>query len=180
MTTIRPVPGFPLRSTAGPAAGAGSAERVRRRAPSRLVAALALPLVIGCANDPAEVDTDPADAMLVGPIWTLVRFQSTDGQDFDPATGGSFTLRFVAEGLLDVQADCERGHGSWHSDGGNTLQIDALALGGMRCGAQSLHDSFLGELARVRSFALREGDLSLTTMGEGATLEFRSSAQSRP
>jgi len=120
----------------------------------------------------SERERELLAVQLVGPTWALVRIQSMGGEVYVPSQPGDFTLRFTADGQVDVRADCNRGHGSWTGDGRSGLTFGPLATTRAYCGDESLDARFLSDLAHVRSVVFTEERMHLATMADGAILEF--------
>ena len=109
---------------------------------------------------------------LSGPQWTLVEFQSMDDTTLKPEAGHLYTLRFVAGGRLEVQADCARGKGTWKSPGAAQVEIGPVAMTRIACPPSPLNTRFVRDLAYVRSYVLRDGRLSLSLMADGGIYTF--------
>lgn len=138
---------------------------------------LACLLLAACAGGAADsgagsgAGEDPG-AQLLG-HWELVEIRSMDDRVFRPAEDARFALSLLEGGGLTLLAHCNRGLGSWLSEGPGQLRFGPLATTRAYCGADSLHDRYLADLAAVRSYVLRDGRLYLATMADGAILEFR-------
>jgi heat shock protein HslJ len=111
--------------------------------------------------------------------WTLARFQPTEGPPLIPGPGRRFTLAFGPEGRLQVQADCNRGTGTWQSSGGAALTLGPVALTRSMCQPSPVGDRFVRDLDDVRSFALSEGRLVLELAEGGGTYEFEPNVAGR-
>lgn len=118
-------------------------------------------------------ETGKAQNPLLDTTWTLVGIQSMDDSIgiATPAEGKTFTVRLTADGRVDVQADCNRGGGGYQHDG-NSLEFGPMAVTKVYCGSESLDGRFLQELSFVRSYILNDGKLFMSTMSDGAILEF--------
>lgn len=130
-------------------------------------------LSASCSNLALLNTQDPAKTLrLVGGAWSLVKIQSMDDSVFTPESPDLYTLQFFENGQVQVRADCNRGHGTWQTDGGTRLSFAAIATTRAQCGPESLHDRFLNDLDYVRSYTVQNGNLYLATMADGAILEF--------
>lgn len=109
---------------------------------------------------------------LGGTAWVLVEFQSMDDTTLRPAASARYSLTFNADGRLEVQADCERGRSSWRSPDNVSLEIGPIALTRARCRPSPLHDRFARDLAFVRSYVVRDGNLYLSLMADGGIYAF--------
>ncbi len=131
-------------------------------------AALALFLVVGCVQVPAQ---DPAPA-LGGSAWQLVRFQGGDDRVLTPDDKSKYTLAFGADGALSARLDCNRGRGSWKSPEKGRLELGPMALTRAMCPPGSLHDHLVRQLPFVRSYVVKDGHLFLSLMADAGTYQF--------
>ena len=104
--------------------------------------------------------------------WQLVQIQSMDDTVYQPQARQNYSLAFEADGKLLVQADCNRGAGSWTSTQAGQLNFGPIALTRMACPPGSIDGRFNSNLAYVRSYVLKDNNLYLATMADGAILEF--------
>ncbi len=135
---------------------------------------LVLPLLLAaCSSNPESADSPAAiiASRLAETSWRLQHIQSMNDETFVPATGAVFTLHFQAEDRVAMQADCNRGSGSYNQTG-SQLEFGVIATTRALCPPASLHDRFLSNLEYVRSFVLQDGKLHLATMADGAILTF--------
>jgi para-nitrobenzyl esterase len=119
-------------------------------------------------------------AALVGPIafgsdlggtaWRLVRFQGGDGTTLTPDDKAKYTLQFEADGNLFARIDCNRGRGTWKSEGPE-IELGELALTRAMCPPGSMHDQIVKQWKYVRSYVVKEGRLFLSLMADGGTFE---------
>jgi heat shock protein HslJ len=160
----------------GGARGSGQAGAVRRSALLLPLAAAAL-LLASCAEtnsgggQPQPSGPPSASAgSLAGTHWTLVHFQSSAGVVVPPNVE-RYTLHFGADGALSLQLDCNRGMAHWTatptSAQGGALTITQGAMSRAMCIAPGAIDTKLaGDLARVKSYTLSDGKLSLVLEGD--------------
>ena len=94
-----------------------------------------------------------------------------DGRQFHPQESAHYTLQFLADRRLLVQADCNHGIGTWMQEGA-TVRIGPVGMGRVYCGSESLDVRFLRDLEYVRSLLIRREKLFLATLADGAILEF--------
>lgn len=124
------------------------------------------------ANAPLSGASEPA---LAATTWQLIEIQSMDDQVYKPIEGELHTLQFELDGQLLVQADCNRGTGSWQQDA-NSITFSPIATTRAMCKPGSLDSRFLQNLSFTRSFILQDGLLYLATMADGAILKFMPAA----
>jgi heat shock protein HslJ len=159
----------------GGARGSGPAGAGRRGALLPLAAAALL--LTSCAETaPGAGQPQPSappsasSASLAGTNWTLVHFQSPAGVVVPPNVE-HYTLHFGADGALSLQLDCNRGMAHWTatptSAHGGGLTITQGAMSRAMCIAPGAIDTKLaGDLARVKSYTLTDGKLSLVLEGD--------------
>jgi len=113
-----------------------------------------------------------ASSQLQGTSWQLVRFRGGDDSTLTPDDRAKYTIEFGADGRLTARVDCNRGRGTWTSQGSNQLQFGPLALTRAQCPAGSLHDQIVKQWSSIRSFVIKDGHLFLALMADGGTYEF--------
>ena len=132
-------------------------------------------LIMAGALGACSMNTESAkkQSPLLDTTWTLVEIQSMDDSigTATPRQGKVFSVRLTADGRATIQADCNRGGGSFKHEG-NNLEFGPMATTKMYCGSDSLDSRFLKELGFVRTYVLNEGKLFMATMADGAILEF--------
>lgn len=127
------------------------------------------------ATEAEPAGNEPEAAMnheLAGTSWKLVKISSMDDSESLPAEDTAYTITFNADGRAHMQVDCNRGAGAWESTEPGQLTFGPLALTRAMCPPGSIHDEFVSQLEYVRSYVLREGNLYLATMADGAIIEF--------
>ena len=95
-----------------------------------------------------------------------------DDSVFTPQDRSHYTLAFAADGSATLRADCNRGTGTWMSQGPNQLQFGPIASTRAMCPPGSLSDRYLAQFEWIRSYVTRDGHLFLATMADGAIIEF--------
>jgi heat shock protein HslJ len=151
---------------------------------------IALALIAGCATAGADHDSpmpaqstshtaptpeptgDSARFEFAGTAWRLVEILSMDDSVFTPSDRSHYTLAFAADGSATLRADCNRGTGTWSSQGPNQLQFGPIASTRAMCPPGSLSARYLAQFEWVRSYVTRDGHLFLATMADGAIIEF--------
>lgn len=140
--------------------------------------ALQDPNLTPASSAPAYVPTNAAPpafggsaSELSGPTWQWQRTQAADGKLVAAAAPERYTLRFEAGGRVLLQADCNRGSGSYEVSGGS-MKMGPAMLTRMACPPDSQDSLFAAALAGVTRYAINGDDLTLTLAG-GATMRFR-------
>jgi heat shock protein HslJ len=104
--------------------------------------------------------------------WRLVDIASMDDTVYVPDDPAKYTLAFGADGAASMQADCNRGTGSWTSARPGQLQFGPVAATRAMCPPQSLSEKYLAQFEWVRSYVMKDGHLFLATTADGSIVEF--------
>jgi heat shock protein HslJ len=137
-----------------------------RRAP-RLLAVMTTVLIASPA-----VAQDAATSPLSGTAWQLVKFVGGDDTTLTPTDPALYTIEFDETGRVAARIDCNRGSGTWKTDGKASLEFGPMALTRAMCPPGSLHDQIAKQWTSIRSFVIRDGHLFLSLMADGGTYEY--------
>jgi heat shock protein HslJ/membrane-bound inhibitor of C-type lysozyme len=124
------------------------------------------------ANNTSHKATDQDSGELGGTSWQLVKFEDSDGKVMTPDDRSKYTITFGTDGSMTARIDCNRGRGTWKSEGPNQIQFGPLALTRAMCPQGSLHDRVARDLPAVRSYTMKDGHLFLSLMADGGIYEF--------
>ena len=113
-----------------------------------------------------------AQQVLTGTRWQLVKITSPDDKEDSPGESPAYTLQFLADGTMRVQADCNLGNGSWTSTAPGQLEFGQIAATQALCPPGSLHDRYLAQFPRVRGYLFEDGHLFLAT-ADDTKVEFK-------
>jgi heat shock protein HslJ len=109
------------------------------------------------------LDLEP---QLTGVVWQWQQTLSSTGEVLmRPDDPSHYTVEFLPDGTLAIQADCNRAMGAYAVTG---AQLE-LRIGGvtrMACPPGSLMDPFLADLARAVSYTIQQ-TLTLALAGDG-------------
>lgn len=127
------------------------------------------------AEAPAE-PTTPAEGEgeatnIFGVLWQWTGTTYGDGSTLAVDDPTRYTLLLQADGALEVQADCNRGAGSYTVDG-NSLTLGPIAVTLMACAPDSLDTQFLQELGSVVSYVTDGPDLILNLEADSGNMRF--------
>lgn len=117
---------------------------------------------------------------LDGTKWRLVQIMSMDDSTDTPDDPRKYTLEFKGDGTAAIQADCNRGMGSWTSEGTSQLRFGPIASTRAMCPPGSLSEKYLAQFEWVRSYVMKEGHLYLATMADGSIIEFAPTEKGPP
>jgi heat shock protein HslJ len=135
----------------------------------------------GRSESTAEYAADPsagtiyqpdAPSFLPGKTWQLVEIAYMNDRVDVPDDRTLFALEFKTDGTARIQADCNRGTGSWSSASPGKLEFSQIAATQALCAPGSLYDSYLKQFNWVRSYVVKNGHLHLATMTDGSIIEF--------
>jgi heat shock protein HslJ len=120
---------------------------------------------------PSTKSASPLPSALMGK-WQLVKFEGVDSTTLRSSDRAKYTLEFAADGRLSARVDCNNGRGTWTSPGSNQIAFGRMAMTRERCSPDSLHDRFMRQAGRIRSYEIRDGHLFLGLMADGVIYEF--------
>lgn len=128
-------------------------------------------------RDQQWATTRPHEAVrtLAGTSWRLVHFQSSDDAigTIVPPNIERYSLKFMADGTLAMQLDCNRGSARWKgqasSPRGGSLEISPGAMTRAMCAPGAIDTRLARDLSRVRSYTLADGRLSLALEADAGT-----------
>lgn len=120
-----------------------------------------------------------AASPLTGNAWQLRAIATMDRVPVrtEITVSAVFTLEFGADGTAFFRIDCNRGRGAWKAvpstdPTAGDLAFGPLATTRMACPPGSLDQRVMRDLARVRSYRLKDGKLYLSLTGEGGVYEW--------
>jgi heat shock protein HslJ len=141
-----------------------------------LAVAMVVPIAVSIAAAGGAPPSPPSAPVtsLTGVTWQWVSSVRDDGNRAIPSDPSRYTIEFLADGRVMVQADCNRGSGQYTQGPGAAIAIGPLATTRVACPPGSLDTRFLGDLALVDRFAiLPGGQLDLDAPGAaGSAMRF--------
>ena len=145
----------------------------------------ASPMVSAVVPDRVTVSVQETGSLsktgdLAGTSWQLVDIKSMDDHTYTPKDPARYKLEFVKNGSVRIQADCNRGMGSWASESRGQLSFGDIATTRALCPPDSLHDRYLEQFQWVRSYVIEKGHLFLATMADGSIVEFSPVPDKKP
>ena len=163
--------------------------RLPRRAALKLGAAIVGLCLVGGGQQDVSAQT-PAPAQIPGPpaattppsassvegTWLWQRTELSDGTTITAADPSKYVLGLLPAGQMTLQADCNRGSGSWESAGPSDLRFGPLAITRAMCPPGSMHDRIVRDMEYIRSYVIEEGHLFLSLMADGGIYEYEPAA----
>ncbi len=108
---------------------------------------------------------------LTGNVWQWQWTLLNNDDRFVPDNPGNYTVQFMANGTVGVQADCNQVRGTYTVDG-NAITI-ALGPSTMAaCPEGSLGDRFAAQLGGAAIYFFRDGDLCVDLKFDSGTMRF--------
>jgi heat shock protein HslJ len=108
---------------------------------------------------------------LVGTVWKLQQIQFNDDTLLIADPPENYTVEFLADGQVAVQADCNRGSGSFTTTD-NRLTIGELATTRAACPPGSISDDFLRALGNSAGYFFQDGSLFIDLGFDTGTMQF--------
>lgn len=121
------------------------------------------------ACTPPQTPTD--EPMLTDTVWQLQQIQYNDGTLITPSDPANYTVEFMEDGSLGVQADCNRVLGEYVGEGGIldiTLGPSTLAA----CGPDSVDTEFTQALSNASLYFFQDDDLFIDLTFDSGTMKF--------
>ena len=110
-------------------------------------------------------------ARLTGVVWEWQAFQGGDGSRVESGHPEDYTLTFLTEGNLSIQAGCHRAIGAYSTNGA-TIELQVGPATGVACPRQPRSEQFLRDLGEVTSHVFRDGTLYLALWADAGIMEF--------
>jgi heat shock protein HslJ len=110
-------------------------------------------------------------ASLVGVVWEWQEFAGGNDEIIRTENPADYTLTFLDDDKLAIQADCNRAMGTYEAEG-PTLDLRVGGVTRVMCPPGSLMAGFLRDLGEVSSHVFREGHLYLALPVDAGILEF--------
>lgn len=135
----------------------------------------------GCAQEPDEPtspQTLPAAAEREEPTLSLLGVEwqwistITPVERIEALSPERYTLRFQDDGTAVIRFDCNRGSGRYEL-AENRITFGPLISTRMACPPDTQDSVFMGQLQKVASYFIREGNLFLELPLDSGTMRFR-------
>jgi heat shock protein HslJ len=113
----------------------------------------------------------PATEGLTGAVWRWFATELNNDTEVSPPDPESYTIEFLADGQVAVQADCNRASGTYTANDGSmtiTLGPSTAAF----CGEASLDQDFLRALGQVAAYRVEATNLFLDLRADAGTMRF--------
>jgi heat shock protein HslJ len=115
----------------------------------------------------------PAGSDLLGKTWLWQKTEFNSGKNIPVLQPAAYTLQFLADGKVNITADCNNGGGNYVVTNNVNLTIRVEALTRAICPPESLSDEYIKELNDTGSYTIqRNGELVLA-LKSGAGMRFK-------
>ncbi len=109
---------------------------------------------------------------LVGTVWKLQQIQFNDGKLLVADPPENYTVEFMADGSLAVQADCNRGQGSFTTTEDSRIEISPIATTMAACPEGSIDNEFVQALGNSAIYFFQGGNLFIDLVFGSGTMQF--------
>jgi heat shock protein HslJ len=108
---------------------------------------------------------------LIGPAWAMYKIPGADGSTVTMEDPDNYTVRFNADGTLDVKSDCNTGVGVYRLKSDNRITIDLTSGSSKDCGSESYSELFFERLESASSYEIDGDEMSLA-LTSGGSMQF--------
>lgn len=122
-----------------------------------------------CGASPAAMPSATPPS-LVGHAWAWQGARNPTGERIVVSAPDRYTIEFMADGVVRVRADCNRGSGRFSTGPGARLTLGPIATTKMGCPDGSQDRLFLKMLGSVARYRFEGTHLVLAASGEEATM----------
>lgn len=128
-------------------------------------------LPIAAGNETGSDEIARLEGGLTATVWEWQDFRGGDGEVLSPLAPEQYTVTFLDDGTLAIQAECNRTSGTYSVDG-SRIEIDVEPEFGIRCAVSPLASRFLVDLEQVSSFVTWGGSLYLALPMDAGIMSF--------
>jgi len=122
----------------------------------------------GGAGTPA-----PAGSNLLGKTWLWQKTEFNSGKDIPVLQPAAYTLQFLADGKVNITADCNNGGGSYAVTNNVDLTIRIETLTRAMCPPESLSEEYVKELNDTGSYTIEPSGELVLALKSGAGMRFK-------
>ena len=131
-----------------------------------------IPAQAGQVVAPPPASTPQATSpQLTGVVWRWQQTLMNNGDIFSPDNPNNYTVQFLDDGTVSIQADCNQGSGTYTvQDSALTLTLGPMTL--VACPPGSLGDRFTANLSQAAIYFFEGGNLLIDLMVDSGTMRF--------
>lgn len=113
----------------------------------------------------------PTPEEITGVKWMWQQTRYNNDQHAVPADPSRYTVIFNTAGTLNIQVDCNRGGGSYSTEG-NSITIEVTHTTRAMCPPESLDQTFIKDLNASTIYFFSDGDLYMDLKYDTGTMKF--------
>lgn len=117
-------------------------------------------------------ENSETDATLQNTIWNWQSLRNSNGLTI-VKNSDKFTLEFAPDGKISLRTDCNRGGGTYKTNGEN-LNFSPIFSTKMGCPAGSMESVYFSNLQTAKSYKVQNGSLQIK-LSNGGTMKFSAS-----
>ena len=117
---------------------------------------------------------EASEDTLAGPVWQWQGSQYNNDTEAVPPDPSQYTIQFNDDGTVAVQADCNRGTGTFTADD-SSISIEMMTTTLAACPEGSLEQEYLRDLGGAAIYFFQDGDLFLDIQMDSGTMRFSAS-----
>jgi len=118
-----------------------------------------------------QAQTTDEGSEIVGVIWKWVQTLESNDTKRVPDDPGKYTLEFLPDGKVSIQADCNQGSGTYTING-QRISIEILITTLVACPPDSLEQEYIRDLNATVIYFTQNGDLYLDLKFDTGTMKF--------
>jgi heat shock protein HslJ len=132
-------------------------------------------LFVDLAFDSGTMQFSPApeEMALVGPVWELEQIQYNDGTLLTADPPENYTIEFMEDGSVAIQADCNQARGEFSTEGSGSIDITVGAITRAACPPGSISNEFVQGLNDSVIYFFQDGKLFMDIQYDTGTMRFR-------
>lgn len=112
------------------------------------------------------------ETTLTSDIWQLQQILYNDGELVEPASPSDYTIEFMEDGQVTIQADCNRVSGSFTEEAGSGLSIELGPTTLAGCSPESIDRRYLQALQDGVIYFFQGGALFIDIKLDTGTMQF--------
>jgi porin len=110
-------------------------------------------------------------SQLTAVVWQLEEIRDNNDQLITVDSSENYTIEFLADGQLNIQADCNRARGTYMVEN-SSISMTIGATTRAMCPPESISDKYLKELQSVTIFFFQDGNLYIDLRADTGTMKF--------
>ncbi|MEL6555233.1 MAG: META domain-containing protein [Cyanobacteria bacterium J06621_11] len=121
----------------------------------------------------------PTAPTIIGTVWQLQQIQYNNDTVLTANPPENYTVEFIENGDIAVQADCNRGFGRFSSDN-SQLSIDSISTTRVACLPSSIGNEFIQALQEAVSYFFQDDELFIDLKFDTGTIKLSAAEGPEP